>query len=160
MAKLFANSGDPDQTLHSAVSDLGLHCLPVTLLRVSRLQWVKKTIFEETKWVCLTLTSQGKFSRWQTDIFLISPETGFDISCKLETICMKYQNLLSGKNKKNILKCRLLKIFSRVLSIKRCNKFTWGTLLMFSFDFYFWKLSFVICVFGKNGVFALDIGIS
>ena len=41
MAKLFANSGDPDQTLRSAASDLGLHCLPVTLLRVSRLQWVK-----------------------------------------------------------------------------------------------------------------------
>ena len=44
MAKLFANSGDPDQTMHSAVSDLGLHCLPITLLRhlrVSRLQWVK-----------------------------------------------------------------------------------------------------------------------
>ena len=40
MAKLFANSGDPDQTPHSAASDLGLHCLPVTLLRVSRLQWV------------------------------------------------------------------------------------------------------------------------
>ena len=28
MAKLFANSGDPDQTPHSAASDLGLHCLP------------------------------------------------------------------------------------------------------------------------------------
>ena len=41
MAKLFANSGDPDQMLRSAVSDLGLHCLPITLLRVSRLQWVK-----------------------------------------------------------------------------------------------------------------------
>ena len=41
MAKLFANSGDPDQTPRSAASDLGLHCLPVTLLRVSRLQWVK-----------------------------------------------------------------------------------------------------------------------
>ena len=41
MAKQFANSGDPDQTLRSAVSDLGLHCLPITLLRVSRLQWVK-----------------------------------------------------------------------------------------------------------------------
>ena len=40
MAKLFANSGDPDQTLHSAASDLGLHCLPVTHLGVSRLQWV------------------------------------------------------------------------------------------------------------------------
>ena len=41
MAKLFANSGDPDQTPRSAASDLGLHCLPITLLRVSRLQWVK-----------------------------------------------------------------------------------------------------------------------
>ena len=41
MAKLFANSGDPDQTLHSAASDLGLHCWPFTLLGVSRLQWVK-----------------------------------------------------------------------------------------------------------------------
>ena len=39
MAKLFANSGDPDQTPRSAASDLGLHCLPITLLRVSRLQW-------------------------------------------------------------------------------------------------------------------------
>ena len=32
MAKLFANSGDPDQTLRSAASDLGLHRLPITLL--------------------------------------------------------------------------------------------------------------------------------
>ena len=40
MVELFANSGDPDQTPHSAASDLGLHCLPITLLRVSRLQWV------------------------------------------------------------------------------------------------------------------------
>ena len=30
MAKLFANSGDPDQMLHSAASDLGLHCLRST----------------------------------------------------------------------------------------------------------------------------------
>ena len=41
MAKLFANSGDPDQTPRSAASDLGLHCLPSTLLGVSRLKWVK-----------------------------------------------------------------------------------------------------------------------
>ena len=40
-AKLFSNSGDPDQTPHSAASDLGLHCLPkVTRLGVSQLQWV------------------------------------------------------------------------------------------------------------------------
>ena len=44
MAKLFANSGDPDQTLRCVASDLGLHCLPITLLRVSRLQWVKKQL--------------------------------------------------------------------------------------------------------------------
>ena len=41
MAEVFANSEDADQTPHSAASDLGLHCLPNTLLGVSRLQWVK-----------------------------------------------------------------------------------------------------------------------
>ena len=34
MAELFANNGDPDQTPQSAASDLGLHCLPITLLVV------------------------------------------------------------------------------------------------------------------------------
>ena len=43
MAKLFANSGDSDQMLYSVASDLGLLCLPVTLLGVSRLKWVKGT---------------------------------------------------------------------------------------------------------------------
>ena len=38
MVELFANSGDPDQMPHYAASDLGLHCLPITLLGVSRLQ--------------------------------------------------------------------------------------------------------------------------
>ena len=45
MAKLFANSGEPDQTPHSVASDLGLHCLPITLLRVFRLQWVKNMYY-------------------------------------------------------------------------------------------------------------------
>ena len=40
MAKLVANRRDPDQTPRSAASDLGLHCSQVTLLRVTRLQWV------------------------------------------------------------------------------------------------------------------------
>ena len=44
MAKLFANSGDPDQTLHSTASDPNLHCLPTTFLGVSRLRgYVIKT---------------------------------------------------------------------------------------------------------------------
>ena len=38
MVELFANIGDLDQTPHS---DVGLHCLPITLSRVSRLQWFK-----------------------------------------------------------------------------------------------------------------------
>ena len=32
MVELFANSGNPDQTLCSAASDLGMHYLPVTCL--------------------------------------------------------------------------------------------------------------------------------
>ena len=42
MAEVFANSEDPNQTPRSAASDLGLHSFPVTLLGVSRLQWVRK----------------------------------------------------------------------------------------------------------------------
>ena len=41
MIELISNRGDPDQTPHSAASDLDLHCLPITHLGVSRLQWVK-----------------------------------------------------------------------------------------------------------------------
>ena len=41
MVELFVNSGDPDQMPQNATSDLGLHCLPNTLLGVSRLQWVR-----------------------------------------------------------------------------------------------------------------------
>ena len=40
MVELFANSGDPDQMPPSAASDLGLHCLPVTHLRVFSPHWV------------------------------------------------------------------------------------------------------------------------
>ena len=31
-----ADTVDPDQTQHHVASDLGLHCLPMTILRVSR----------------------------------------------------------------------------------------------------------------------------
>ena len=39
-----ANSGDPDQTLHSVASDLGLHCLPMSNKKVARHIWVKNAI--------------------------------------------------------------------------------------------------------------------
>ena len=41
MVELFANSIDSDQTPRLAASDLSLHCLPVTRLKVSSLQRVK-----------------------------------------------------------------------------------------------------------------------
>ena len=44
MVELFANSGDPDQKPSFVASDLGLHCLSITLLGVSRLQWVKNRV--------------------------------------------------------------------------------------------------------------------
>ena len=44
MVELIANSGDPDQTPRSAASDLGLHYLQITVLRVSGLQWVKYSV--------------------------------------------------------------------------------------------------------------------
>ena len=47
---LFANSSDPAQTPRFTASDLGLHCLPVTLLGVSRLQWNKRnSMFQDTR---------------------------------------------------------------------------------------------------------------
>ena len=45
MVELFTNNGDPDQMPRSAASDLGLHCLPITLLGVSRLQWINGISF-------------------------------------------------------------------------------------------------------------------
>ena len=42
MAKLFANSGDPDQLPHFAVSDLSLHCLAITLFGPPDLKCVKR----------------------------------------------------------------------------------------------------------------------
>ena len=44
MAKLFANSGDPDQMPHTVASDLGLHCLPITLLRAPDYNRLKEKV--------------------------------------------------------------------------------------------------------------------
>ena len=52
--------------------------------------------------------------------FLTFSKTGSNITCKLfpkETICIKCQTLFSRKNKKNILKCCLLKILPSTLSV-------------------------------------------
>ena len=49
-----------------------------------------------------------------------------------ETVCMKCQRLLSGKTKKNISKCCLLKIFPSMLSIKLLLNFDYMMLFLTS----------------------------
>ena len=67
MVELLANSGDPYQMPCSAMSDLGLHCLQITLLGVSRLQQVYSSGFSNQTVRDLTvlmLSTVGKiFSR-------------------------------------------------------------------------------------------------
>ena len=56
MAKLFANSGDPDQAPHSVASDQGLHCLQITLLGFPDYDGLKLTnIFVEYQMIKLIL---------------------------------------------------------------------------------------------------------
>ena len=60
-----ADSVDPDQMLHSLMSDLGLHCLPITLLGVSGLKWVKLPIIIHSKCyfaICLPKYTMGELS--------------------------------------------------------------------------------------------------
>ena len=53
MPVINTNSVDPDQMLHSAESDLGLHCLPMSHLWDTRHKWVK--IF--TPYICIYYVS-------------------------------------------------------------------------------------------------------
>ena len=61
MAKIFANRRDPDSTPHSVASDLGLHCLPITLLGVPRLQWVNNTVMKTGN--CARLNKEWTFEK-------------------------------------------------------------------------------------------------
>ena len=50
MAKRFANSDNPDQTPLKAASDLGLQCLPVTVLGLkTKIGYQEWTHFKEEK---------------------------------------------------------------------------------------------------------------
>ena len=49
-SNLYANSEDPDQTPHYAVSDLGLHCLPLSHKKDIGLIWVKNMSAVEAIW--------------------------------------------------------------------------------------------------------------
>ena len=70
MANLFANGGDPDQIQCSAASDLGLHCLPITLLRVSQLQWVNMLYHSSYSQFSLLYTVQPQWLEHDWLIYL------------------------------------------------------------------------------------------
>ena len=59
-----ANSGDPDQTPHSVVSDLGLHYLPMSHKKDARHIWVKMHLF------CLSHKLQ-KFGKYIVEIIFL-----------------------------------------------------------------------------------------
>ena len=91
MAKLFANSGDPEHMPHSAASDLGLHCLPITFLQVSRLQWVKAALKGKKSWkVYFFIGHANKASRCHTGVrFSIHPSSSC-LSLCLSTLRQSY----------------------------------------------------------------------
>ena len=62
------------------------------------------------------------FSKRHSEIFFFSKETRFDISCKLETICMKYQILFSGINWKNIINVLSAELAKRVEKLTLNNE--------------------------------------
>ena len=64
MVELFANSRG-HVWRYSAASNLGLHCLPIILLGVSRLQWVKvkgytREFFISGKRMCTLMTKPAE----------------------------------------------------------------------------------------------------
>ena len=68
MAKPFAKSGGTDQMPYSVVSDLNLHCLPVTLLGVSRLKcvnWLGESLLD----ISQSHLSHCTFNTWYIVIF-------------------------------------------------------------------------------------------
>ena len=76
------------------------------------------SLLEMASAICISVFQSGASVSFGliSSFSYFSQKTGFDISCKF---CMKCQILFSGKNKKNISLCSLLKILSRVLSFRK-----------------------------------------
>ena len=67
MAKLFANSGDPDRMLHSAASDYSLHCLLVIFFGLQTMKLLEAPTFRYFRLCDLNIhreewLNQGPFS--------------------------------------------------------------------------------------------------
>ena len=86
IVELFANSRDPDQMPHFAMSDLGLHCLPITLLGVFRLQRVKdkkefrrKNIFQFIREATICLQQLFPYPNFHVYPFTVKTKIQFGI---------------------------------------------------------------------------------
>ena len=110
MAKLFANSEDPDQTPHSVVSDLGLLCLPITLLWVSWLQWVKPLSTKQ-------IFAADNILNFLFYFYYFSEKTSLDISCEPQfkwNVKLSIPDFIEKLKKKK--KCCLLQLWLWLLS--------------------------------------------
>ena len=117
-----ANSVDPDQMPHFALSDLGEHCLytplfPNTWGDYGTCNGTSHLVHLPWKEI-LILIIQDQLAILWNNFSNFSPKKGFVISCKLsligrqfdeefvslwETICMKCQRLFSEKNEKSLI---------------------------------------------------------
>ena len=99
MAEQFANSANLDQTPHSAVSDLGLHCLPIlsiSLLGVTRLKWVD-VISIVIKVSILKISSsrcQSRAIQVMEHLFMTRGQTENQCKSKLDKSFQLYFNFL------------------------------------------------------------------
>ena len=134
MVELFANSGDPDQTPRSAASDLGLHCLPVTLLGLSSLQWVNlyhhmNTFQQMTSWH-FSLFFSFFFSENRLQHFMQIVSLGHNLYEMSEPICWKDKKkkirmssaeLFTQQAKRLELKCNHMFFFVFFLFCRQCS---------------------------------------
>ena len=81
ISELNANSINPHQTPYTAVSDLGRHCLPMSLLWDARLIWVN-SIFQKKMQIYTSFLKTIQQTTFK-NIFQFSPGNRIDISCKL-----------------------------------------------------------------------------
>ena len=138
MANLFANCEDPDQTPHSAASDLGLHCLPITLLGVSQLQWINSGWFklflspwetsDSSRKLMLLRDILGKFSYFIMKMYVVSTH----LNCSIKAVLMSTPSIhfLYRRSRRQplIIPLCLLTWWCDKLSVQ--NKFPWSQIIL------------------------------
>ena len=112
MVEPFENNGDPDQMPHSVTSDLGLHCLAITLLGVSKLQWVNRIFFSYSLVINRRQEDKINFYSLSKAFYFGSFEL---VLCNLKG---KVKNILSLINKGPLLNERICSKFQTVLVIR------------------------------------------